>query len=376
MGARDAAVFTESVLAAARSSPRASEFLVCRLALAHGTYGEGVRKQVESAAALVPEQQRGRVVSPLHCDDRDKALAALNMLLLAKTLHDLGWSVEYEPVVLDGTPDLRIRRNAADFVVEVRQVIGDARLPNEREIERVYHALRGIRTRTPLALDAVSVSPAAPLGRFRKFVEETLVRRPRGQLVFRDEGVLITFELLPELDAPIGAIAMHSGPAQWIDDRPDAEAAVQEKLKRYKCPLVIALDMVDCFDPFQTAEAVMCGSEVIRIPINMATGVAAGEPQSARSANAIVLGRDRDAARARGRLQALLPFEVRRSRHGVSIHARVLSNPYRVESELPEFEPIPVLTITGQDERSLTMEYVRGGAVLSSDERDRWEHIP
>ncbi len=103
-----------------------------------------MRSQLEVAASLVPEHQRRRVLGHLRSDSEDQAAGGAAVLLLAHTLHHLGWLVEHEPEIDGGTPDLRIKRACADFVVEVRQVIGWTRVPNRRDFERVEKALEGL----------------------------------------------------------------------------------------------------------------------------------------------------------------------------------------------------------------------------------------
>lgn len=87
-------VFTQTLLEQARATHERNRPLLYRWALWERAGADRVRAQLDTAAALVPEPQRPRVLGPLASDDDKHVLAATGVLLLAKVLHDQGWTVD------------------------------------------------------------------------------------------------------------------------------------------------------------------------------------------------------------------------------------------------------------------------------------------
>jgi hypothetical protein len=158
-----ALIFTTELLESAREVADPPTPLLLQLAGATGEAGERRREQVERAAALVGEEQRARVLGPLSLGATDDQVrTAAGGLLLAKTLSDLGWSVVYEPTIGTQTPDLLVRKNGAEYVVEVRRVLGRFEI-DTRSFLLVQRALSAIRTKTPMHLVHLDVDGAASL---------------------------------------------------------------------------------------------------------------------------------------------------------------------------------------------------------------------
>ncbi len=331
------------------------ERLLYRWAKTPGPTGDALRAQIEAAAALVAEHQRARVLGPLHSDIEDQAAGAASTLLLALALHEFGWVVEHEPVIDEETPDLRIAKRSAQFVVEVRQVIGWTRDQTRTAYTRVGEALDGLRTRTPLHfMGTPHVAGGASLRGLRPFVKRALGTGP-GEYEFRDEGVLLVFHVGDDVGDEIPAFTGYVGTPMHGDDYDAIRAAIDEKLKKYKLPLVIALEMVDCIWAFESVEEVLCGRQVMQIPINTSTGSPAGEMTLGRAPDGMVIRGDSDAQRARDRLDALLPFQVGIRSDGFRLGARVLANPFRPGALLREFTPIPRLLVTDSAPGKVTM---------------------
>jgi hypothetical protein len=151
-----ALIFTTELLESAREVADPPAPLLLQLAGATGEAGERRREQVERAAALVGEEQRARVLGPLSLGATDDQVrTAAGGLLLAKTLSDLGWSVVYEPTI--GTQTLLVRKNGAEYVVEVRRVLGRFEI-DTRSFLLVQRALSAIRTKTPLHSTSTSMA--------------------------------------------------------------------------------------------------------------------------------------------------------------------------------------------------------------------------
>lgn len=86
------------------------------------TRRDRARAQLERAAALVPEDKRAKVLGPLFAASDDQLRVAVGVLLLAKTLNDLGWSVEFEPEIAEGTPDPHVSKPDAEYLVELAPI--------------------------------------------------------------------------------------------------------------------------------------------------------------------------------------------------------------------------------------------------------------
>lgn len=340
---RQRSIFTEELLAAARAQPEAKRRLIHRWATFSGPGREEARCQLDAAADLVPPGQRPRVLRPLYSSDDKQVFAAAGVLLLAKVLHDQSWAVEFEPKVFGVTPDLRIRKREATFLVEARHVEGDLGLPPA--YQRLQAELRGMRTRTPASFSRMEVDGRASLKGFKAFLRLALDEERAGSQLHQESGVLIQFELhLPPLESETEVFFAYSGEGCWFDDRPAVEAALDEKLKKYPFPLVVALQGIHTGDLFSAAEDALFGTVVYEIPISHKSGGPAGPARMARKPDAVVARKNADGDRVRSRLEALLPFEVRVTDNGFAVQARVLANPAKQEvAGLREFCPIPSL---------------------------------
>lgn len=367
-------IFTDELIARARAAPEATRRLIYRWATFPGPEREKARSQLEAAARLVPVDQRPRVLGQLHSDDDKQVMATAGVVLLAKLLADQGWRVEHEPDISGVTPDLRIRKGKAEFLVEVRHVAGDFGLPPA--YQRLEASLRDIRTRTPANFFTIQVDGRASLRGFKAFLRRALDEKATGRQVYEKPGILISFELLRRpLDREIGVFSGHTGKAFAFDDRPNVRAALDEKLKKYPFPLIVALQGIEVGDLFKAAEEELFGSEVIQIPISHATGGPAGPPRRARKPDDSILSRPKsDGARVRARLEALLPFEVNVTDRGFAVRARLLANPAKPGVVgLDEFRPIP--SLLHLDARK--MGYVGAdGQPLSEQEEVADEFIP
>lgn len=143
-------IFTPEVCGKAQGPLDGLSPLVLRWAGGKDEHVERIREQIESAAALVPELQRARVLGPIspRASD-DQVQAAVGGILLAKMLVDHGWTVEFEPAIGAQTPDLLIRKGSVENIVEIRRVVGRA-AEDSRSRLMVQRVLEDIRTATPL----------------------------------------------------------------------------------------------------------------------------------------------------------------------------------------------------------------------------------
>jgi len=373
-------IFTTALRDKAKGELDALRPQLLRWAGAEGDQGERVRDQIERAAALVPEAKRSRVLGPI--SERvgdDQVKAAVGGLLLAKMLSDQGWSIEFEPIIGTQTPDLFIRKAAVEYVVEVRRVVGRADEGNRPRL-LVQRALKGIRTATPLHINALEVEGSASLKPLVEHVRTVLATRPKGPQQFKSRGVFVAYEIAdPGGDAPIFP-AVFGWPSRVIlgNDADRVEAAINEKLRAYKQPIVVALDLDGVVYAFDDVVEAFYGEQKIIVPVHMGGDKPPGEARLGPLQDGMLVGRDRNASRARERLIALLPFSWGLTLGGSSGAvgfdelARVMANPAsEPPSTFDEFAPIPRF-IAGErvDEQTVMMRWEPRA------DPSGWRHLP
>jgi hypothetical protein len=159
-------IFTEELLSAKSSN---------RSILHEWARTPAFRSQIERVATLVPDDKRKRVLGPLSAtssSSSDQVMTVVNSLLLAQTLIDLGWTVEFEPEEANGTPDFLISKGKATYIVEIRRVAKREIKPLEKAIERIRNALVNIKTHTPIHILAANVGGEVSLKPFVKLSRE------------------------------------------------------------------------------------------------------------------------------------------------------------------------------------------------------------
>jgi hypothetical protein len=300
-------------------------------------------------------------------------MVATGVLLLAKVLGDQGWQVTHEPEVDGFTPDLRIRKHEADFLVEAKHVPGGFEIPPA--YGRLRAALSGVRTRTPANFSKIEVGGQSSLRGFVAFLRRAL-RNPRpGEQVYEEPGVEIRFDLhLPPCDHEVGVCFSYSPGMMRSSDRTKVVAAIDEKLVKHPFPLIIALQSIGGIGFFADVEDVLYGTQAYSFPISHKTGGPAGEGRHIRMADAATTRPNSDGDRVRRRLQAVLPFEVPITDRGWTVRARVLANPAGPEAPgLREFKPIPSLIAPDPEK----MGYVGAdGRPLEKNEQIADEFLP
>jgi hypothetical protein len=337
--------------------------------------------QIERAAAQVPDAQRPRVLGPLLADRATdgQIKATVGVLLLAKMFADQGWSIEFEPVIGETqTPDLLIRKDTLQNIVEVRRVVGRAD-EDSRPRLLVQHALRGIRTATPLHINTLQVDGSASLKPLVEHVKAILARRPlpQGRQSFKSPGVFVAYEIPnSEGGEPIFP-AVFGWPTRVIhgNDANRVEEAINEKLRAYKLPIVVALDLDGVMGSFDDVVDAFYGERKIIVPVRMDGGVPSGDAYLGPMQDGMLVGRDRNAERARERLIALLPFEwgvAFGDAERPAVCARLLANPAsEPPSRFEEFAPIPRFIAASRPEPGKAMMQWE-----PPDDPSGWRHQP
>ncbi len=361
-----ALIFTDEIREMAKGEIDGLTPLILNWAGAKGEGAERLRQQIENAAALVPEEKRSRVLGPFSPKARDDQVkAAAGGLLLAKMLHDFGWSVDFEPVVGTQTPDLLIKRGAVEYIVEVRRVVGRGAEQDQAQ-KLVNRALKKIRTATPLSIKAMRVDPAASLKPFVQHAKRILARRPlpSGVQHFASTGVDITFEVNDYGgDNPIfPAVFAWPGNMLYGNDADLVEAAINEKLRKYKQSIIVALDLDGVLYGFDDVIEAFYGEQKIIVPVRMDRSSPPEEARLGPMQDGMLVGRDRNAARARERLIGVLPFSWGTSKSpadGFDLFARMLANPAIEPAQaFEEFAPIPRFIVAARpDERTAMMRW-------------------
>ncbi len=371
-----ALIFTPELLERARRGTDALGPLLLQWA-GSGEKGEQLREQIERAAALVPDGRRQRVLGPLSLQSSDDQVRTMvGTLLLAKTLADFGWVVEYEPPIGIQTPDLFVRNGSAQYVVEVRRVLGRLGDGNRMYL-LLQRALRGIQTTTPLNLKHLAIDGAASLKPVVEHIKSVLAGAvPKGVQSFSSPGVHITYELSdPGEDEPIfPAVFSWQRPELYGDDSERVEVAINEKLRVYKQPIVVALDLVEVLGEYQAVRDAFYGAQPIVVPIDMMGRGSAGVARLGAMQNGMLVGRDRNAQRARERLIAVLPFDwgLTRSSATFELSAQLLGNPaIEPPQGFSEFAPIPRFIFSERkDEDTVMMRWEP-----AANPKD-WSHRP
>jgi hypothetical protein len=159
----------------------------------------------------------------------------------------------------------------------------------------------------------------------------------------------------------------------------DIKKAINEKLIRYKVPLIVALDLVDSHISFDAVESVLFGERTITFDFDPEQGLV-GEPRLGRSPSGLLIKRGADAVRARERLLAALPFRLLGTGpdSAYQLHACLLANPAQEPPhDFKEFAPIPRLVVTAETAEGVLLQY-RGedDNLLTSKDAARWSHHP
>ena len=365
-------IFTPTLMSEARGLERTAPLLL-RWAARSDTQGQAFREQVERAARLVPEAQRRRVLGPISRRAReDQVIAAVDALLLAKTLHDLGWHVDHEPVRESLTPDLCIRRGDAEYIVEIRTVIGQL-ADRRQQYERVSQALDGVEGPFPLTITNVDLAPNASLKAWARRGRELVAGGDTpGPGVFSSPGVTVGY-VLRDADPDGTLYPAVTGHQEMLfgNDADRVEKAIDEKLRKYRQPIIVAVDLIDMMYGFNDAFEAFYGARPIVQPLALG-------PPPHRNAylgpaqGGILVGGDRCAIRARERLVALLPFVLRREDSGeLAVRARLMANPAMEPlDDFAEFAPMP---------RLITAERTTKGPVMRwepAEDPDGWSQVP
>lgn len=376
-------IFTPEITGNTQSFKLASP-LMRRLANLPGPEGNAVRAQIERAARIVPEAQHDRVFGQLRSlsASEDQARSSIGLLLFAKTMSDLGWTVEHEPEFSGDTPDLRISRNDRTYIVEVVRVTRSRPANEEAAILRVRDALAACLTNTPIQLNTVHVSGGASLKPFVRHIQKVLsCPPPKGIQAFHNGDVHITYEVHPPLSSGIKvpAIAflpgrvLHGGGQELIRDK------LNEKLSRYKFPIVVALDFFDLSLSFSAVKDVLLGDRVITYDFSPTDGLI-GEGRPGRSDSGLLMDPGHNGVRARSRLVGALPFRLCGSAPDGSweVAVQLIANPaYEPLHDFAEFAPIPRFVAQRDSEGRTFLEHrAETEAAGPGGRRQDWRHHP
>ena len=273
-------------------------------------------------------------------------------------LVDHGWTVEFEPAIGAQTPDLLIRKGSVENIVEIRRVVGRA-AEDSRSRLMVQRVLEDIRTATPLNIEQLQVDGGASLKPLVAHVKAVLADRskPTGPQIFTSPGVFVAYEVSAPGDSDEPTLpAVFGWPIRIIHggDEDRVKTAISEKLRVYKQPIVVALDLAGVMNGFDDVIDAFYGERKIHVPIDSGDGAPNRPAYLGPMQDGMLVGRHRNAARARERLLALLPFVWGMSpsnyADGFDVLARVLANPaIEPPSMLDEFAPIPRFVVASRE---------------------------
>ncbi len=377
---RSPLIFTPDVVAKAEARGRRYSGPVLDRLVLQGDWAAPQREQLERIAARIAESKRQRVLGMLQSEG---ASGAINQLLLAATLEDNGWAVEHEPEVQGGTPDLRVQKAGASFIIEVVRV--EVVEPTDAAIARVRDALHEHTTLRPISINSVHVDGSASLKPFVLHVlglSSAPAEVRQGQ--FRSEGVYVAFDLHPAMPEAGLVLLTWSPGARFINDVPDIRGAIARKVKAYKVPLIVAVDLVNVTRPIAAAEAAVYGTQAYSMPVNLSPEQSAQlaeqtEGSWIRLADGPLNAPGSAGTRARDRLIGVLPFYVGLDEQlRYAVNTALLGNPLSSTREsLTDFSPIPHCVPTAISQGKATMTWLNGtGTPMDYPEWMRWSWAP
>jgi len=239
-----------------------------------------------------------------------------------------------------------VRKGSAEYVIEVRRVLGRLGDGN-RTFSLVQRALKGIRTATPLHLVYLQLEGSASLKPLVEHVRSVLAGPlPSGVQHFSSPGLSVGYEVhdLGAKEPIFPAVFGWQKPSLYGDDSDRVESAINEKLRAYKQPIIVALDLVQVLGEFEAARDAFYGPRPIIVPVDLTGQGRAGDAHLGPMQDGMLVGRSRNAERARERLIALLPFAwgLVGSSAEYDVWAQVLANPALDPPQaFAEFVPIP-----------------------------------
>jgi hypothetical protein len=348
-----------------------------RLILLPDWYTTPRREQLERIAARVPGEKRTRVLRPL---DSKGDHGAINQLLLGAMLAELGWNVDPEPNIDGKTPDFRIEKDGAEFVVEVMRV--ERPDPFEEAIARIRDALEPYSTHRPISITGAHVNGSASLKGFVRHVR-SLEDAPPGQTGgrFREDGVSVAFILHERVAQPRRILLSWSPGTRVGDFVDDIRDAIAEKTKRYKLPLIVAVDLVGVIRPFEDTQSALYGNQVFSIPVRRDGGELppdVPEVSLIRIPDGPLTARGAAGKRARARLIGVLPFQVSLNPQlHYSVNAALLGTLQATRELVSGFSPMPHCVPTEIGEREATMTWFGGeGPPLEHPAWAQWSWAP
>ena len=378
-------IFTDALCEQALKTSRYSGRLLHKWARLGGERGDALRAQLERCAAIVPEAKRRRVLGPItgKGSTDDQVRGAVEGLLLAKTLHDHGWTMEFEPEVSGKTPDLRIEKNGGEFFVELRRVAAPTSYPSNEDFDRLKDACGGLWTRTPVRIRGLRIDGQASLKQFRSYLEQLLQSHPSpGRYSFPEDevkaGVYVSFEVLGEVPGELPAIFSCQYSPVVETPKEKVRACIDEKLGRYSAPLIVALHFYDYAYAFKTVEEVLLGSEFINVPIRFDDQKAVEAPILTRAHDSMLLRHNGAGERARERLEGVLSFFVVGSAAGAfDVCARMYGNPHaEPPRRFAEFAPMLRLVVVESDADTRRLAHLGVDDVELDVDDPVWWHSP
>jgi hypothetical protein len=371
-------LFTPERIAKARARRRPySGPPLDRLILLPDWYTGPRRAQLERIAARVTEGKRARVLRPL---DSTSAAGTINQLLLGATLEELGWDVEHEPQLGKQTPDFRIRKSEAEFLVEVVRV--EKVDPFERAVALIRDAFEPHTSHRPISITAARIDGSKSLKRLVAYVRslgDAAAEKTRGK--FQEDGVFVAFHLHERRPEPKRMLFSWSPGSRFGDHIDDIREAIAAKAKRYKLPLIVALDLVGVVRPFEETQSALYGKEAFSIPVRMDGGeLPPGVPEVSliRLPDGPLIARGAGGKRARARLIGVLPFVVGGdSQYRFTVNAALLGTLLSTRELLEPFTPIPTCVPTAIGEQEATMTWFGGqGVALEHPAWAQWSSVP
>ena len=239
-----------------------------------GAEGEALRAQLRRLVAIVPSDKRARVLGQILGEKKleGQTRDAVHSLLLAKTLTDMAGPLSLSRSCPKADPRLPIEKCGGEILRGGPPCYRQGGTDGQDWSVEVGPG-RG-STRTPIRIVGFGWDGRTSFKGLKSYLLNQLrgAVRPEGPQSFSKGGFSISYEFIEHpLDREVPAVfststTFHGG------ERDQVHEAINDKLSKYKLPLIVALDLAGVLSPFETVEEVLLGEVqlLLRVPTTAA----------------------------------------------------------------------------------------------------------
>ena len=256
-----------------------------------------------------------------------------------------------------------ISKASEQFIVEVRRVTGAGH--GWDKTGPLKQALAGIQTRTPIMITGYYWDSRTSFKGFERHLRAQLAEPPLDEAQsFSQDGLSVEYKFIKDLGIEVPVISSSMTTLSGQGERDAVRSAIDQKLSKYKLPLIVALDLAGVLGSFMTVEDVVLGELrlLLQVP-RTATELAQAEPPRQVRGPGLFHGDSHSAVRARSRLHGVLAFETvfDPNGRGLAVRPGFFANPSPPEARsFDSFAPIPRLVVTKREPGRSSLEWIDG----------------